>query len=516
MIRTPLLLACAAALSGCATRGTLTFDCSFDGQPYANVAETSPLIRDIGGDIADPSRNGAIFTADTIAASSVAPTDGQPIDLALQSLFAPDNGVALSVSAVRPRNILLLSGGGQWGAYGAGFLQWLDRSNDHPLPRFQIVTGISTGALQALYLGALSNDPVQRKSLLAALAAAYAPANESEIVNRNPMLLAITKGSVAGLAPLRTRVENALCPPGQLVTASPCPLIDALAISHTQSFVGFVDGFSGKFVIASINAIAKRIEDPAGAIGSPDARKARYEKVRACLAGVTIGSAAVPVFYQQVRIKGNIAGLPALANAGAPTVYDGGVRHSVFEADLARRAAVARKQAGLAAMRTLRLAAPPVVPDATLYVLRNGPTTVVENDKVSIKADALTAAKRGYAILVNQSEVGSIASLRLARPAGPIFLTTADGYDKAQVNVDPAPGVSTPGTADGLVRPEAPLTNGCTKTEGPMFIPEFMACLQAFGRAKASRPQPWSQLCALTERAGDPAPPPLCDSIGRQ
>jgi hypothetical protein len=46
-------------------------------------------------------------------------------------------------------DLLLLSGGGQHGAYGVGFLRgWRTRS-DGPMPRFDLVTGISTGALQA-------------------------------------------------------------------------------------------------------------------------------------------------------------------------------------------------------------------------------------------------------------------------------------------------------------------------------------------------------------------------------
>jgi hypothetical protein len=49
----------------------------------------------------------------------------------------------------RTLDLLLLSGGGQHGAYGIGFLRgWRTRAVD-PMPRFDLVTGISTGALQA-------------------------------------------------------------------------------------------------------------------------------------------------------------------------------------------------------------------------------------------------------------------------------------------------------------------------------------------------------------------------------
>jgi hypothetical protein len=49
----------------------------------------------------------------------------------------------------RTLDILLLSGGGQNGAYGAGFLRgWRSRA-DTQMPQFDLVTGVSTGALQA-------------------------------------------------------------------------------------------------------------------------------------------------------------------------------------------------------------------------------------------------------------------------------------------------------------------------------------------------------------------------------
>ena len=49
-------------------------------------------------------------------------------------------------------NILIVSGGGDWGAFGAGFLKgWMKVPADHPLakPEFDAVTGVSTGTLIA-------------------------------------------------------------------------------------------------------------------------------------------------------------------------------------------------------------------------------------------------------------------------------------------------------------------------------------------------------------------------------
>jgi hypothetical protein len=49
-------------------------------------------------------------------------------------------------------DILIISGGGDWGAFGAGFLKgWLKLPAEHPLakPEFDAVTGVSTGTLIA-------------------------------------------------------------------------------------------------------------------------------------------------------------------------------------------------------------------------------------------------------------------------------------------------------------------------------------------------------------------------------
>lgn len=49
----------------------------------------------------------------------------------------------------RTVDILMLSGGGQHGAYGAGFLRGWQSRAEARMPEFDLVTGISTGALQA-------------------------------------------------------------------------------------------------------------------------------------------------------------------------------------------------------------------------------------------------------------------------------------------------------------------------------------------------------------------------------
>ncbi len=49
-------------------------------------------------------------------------------------------------------NVLLLSGGGQNGAYGVGFVRGWRARTDTPLPQFDLITAISTGALQSPFV----------------------------------------------------------------------------------------------------------------------------------------------------------------------------------------------------------------------------------------------------------------------------------------------------------------------------------------------------------------------------
>jgi hypothetical protein len=77
----------------------------------------------------------------------------------------------------RTLDVLLLSGGGQNGAYGIGFLRgWRERGDASALPRFDLVGGISTGALQSPY--ALIGTPRaldQARTLYLGSATEFAP-----------------------------------------------------------------------------------------------------------------------------------------------------------------------------------------------------------------------------------------------------------------------------------------------------------------------------------------------------
>lgn len=60
-------------------------------------------------------------------------------------------------------DILLLSGGGQHGAFGVGYLRGWAARESGPMPAFDLVSGISTGALQAPF--ALLGTPAALDSI---------------------------------------------------------------------------------------------------------------------------------------------------------------------------------------------------------------------------------------------------------------------------------------------------------------------------------------------------------------
>ncbi len=437
MARALATLAIFLTLCGCATAGPLTFACdnfepgSGSQQPFARVPPPSKLESEIHSGAAQ--------------AAALDP---------LSDYFDRYFSRRAAVQSIRPEGWLLLSGGGQWGAFGAAFLDELHKKGE--LPRPIGITGISTGALQALMLGGAEGAERSGRTrgvteAYDVMLSAYAPSKESIIVDRHPFLLAIITGSVAGLKPLRALMNNVVCADSDLSAGTPC-LVDDLKALDMPVLIGFVNAHSGQFEYVDAVAVAKRAPS----------RKAARE----CLVGAALASSAMPVFLQQVRISSN-------------TYYDGGVRESIFQA----RIAAAAERARLRRQSLDKVVTPPAA--MPIYVVRNGPTREAalgnEDSDPNKKADALTAAMRAEPIIVNQIEVGSIAALRLEDPEGEIRLVTADGWD--------APAA-------------CPI-----KPHGVMFDPTFMRCLQRLGRSRADedRSKQWILLSPIA-RAAAPLP----------
>ncbi len=462
------LAALGLSLSACATRGRLSVDCE-QFPRFVRDLPYSPLEEQIRNSWPPQPQ---IFEGSGLALGGA---EAREYDRAIDKALGVERRAVeertpftaprwTSANPVAQPSVLLLSGGGQWGAFGAGLLTTLAQDRSSEMPNPVAITGVSTGALQMLFVGAGLDDPLVRE----ALRRAYAPAKESDVVDRQWKGLAVITGAMSGLKPLRRRIEDALCDDAALrearkAGAAPaCPLLDRLAATDTLMFSGFVEASSGRFQYADINAIA-RADDLSAA------------ERRTCIAGAALASVAMPVFFQQVSV-------------GGKTYYDGGVRQSVFATHIYRR---------MTNRMIERHLTQGVMP---LLVLRNGPTDVDADPNADKNRNALDAALRAEAIVVNQVEVSSVAALRLQDPSGFLGFASADGWR------DYRPGPDMPDAATCAALKAA--------NKEAQFAPAFMRCLMAYGDRRAREARVWLPLISV----GPPAiplpklPPPANDN----
>jgi len=328
--------------------------------------------------------------------------------------------------------VLMLSGGGSWGAFGAGYLEALDRRD------WAVVTGVSTGALQGLFVAAGDYSKLVDN---------YSPSGEDDIAKHNGVWGLLFKGAEFDLAPLRERLMDYLLPPD----GAESPLLRMLRPGAPELSVAMVEASSGDLKVVHVTQMVR------AALGRPDQRTpAELRRVAECVAGVALASSAIPVRLTPVQIDGR-------------TYMDGGVRSSVFDAELGHRL-------------SLYAANRPSLPQPQIYIIRNGPTIVFrdEDDRakpgtaaVDARPDAMRVGLRGYSTIVNQSELMSIAGLRLKYPTGTIKVATADGYN-SPMNPD-----------------------HCERKPEVMFDPAFMKCLIRWGRYKARSGPGWIKLSEL-------------------
>ena len=370
-------------------------------------------------------------------------------------------GVKREKSLGRGQQILVLSGGGQWGAYGAGFL-----SQERTRADWDLVTGISTGALQALFVGASEYE---------GLAAAYDIGDESDLATKNRLFAFLETGSQYSTLALRGRVMETL------LDADRGNLLERIAHGDGPPVeIGIVHAGTGDFVIVRVTDMIRDLYPSEGASDFAARRNALAE----CVTGVALASSAVPLQLTPVQIDGE-------------TYLDGGVRASVFASSLSSRAqlgyalsvssAAGRDPQGYGVDgRGLATRVPAGVEPPQFYVIRNGPTVVPEDDRkgekpvlangekdprpflVDENPSAYRTALRGYATLVNQNELTSIATLLLEYPQAPLLFTSADGYDWQKSSACPE------------------------RPKDAYFAPEFMRCLLAWGRERAIGEAPGS------------------------
>jgi hypothetical protein len=265
--------------------------------------------------------------------------------------------------------VLALSGGGQWGAFGAGFLKgWTGHGRPE---KFQVVTGTSTGSLQATFafLGRAFDERLGR---------AYLDIRGDSDVMKKRFLLtaALFSDALATTGPLRKRLE-------ETIDEDLLSKVAAEGASGRRLFVGAADLGTGAFRAFDLTEIASR---------GPAARKDYVDALMA--------STAIPVAFPPVEIGGR-------------TYVDGGVRRNIFlelvmgELALRRRGEIER---GLAP------------PEATVYCLVNGTLNVGSRE---VKRRTIDIGRRSVDILLDESTDGNLLRVfLLAQRAGLRFLVT--------------------------------------------------------------------------------------------
>ena len=141
-----------------------------------------------------------------------------------------------------PRNVLVLSGGGANGAYTAGVLNGWTASGTRP--QFDVVTGISTGALIApfAFLGS-DYDATLRHS--------YTSAKESDIFKRRWLPELLWADSLADSTPLKCKIASEITP----------DVVAQVAEAHRAGrrlYVGTTDLDTKRLVVWDMGAIACR------------------------------------------------------------------------------------------------------------------------------------------------------------------------------------------------------------------------------------------------------------------
>ncbi len=181
-----------------------------------------------------------------------------------------------SVLNRQPQNYLALSGGGVLGTFTVGVLcGWTDSGRR---PQFDVVTGISTGALISTFafLGP-QYDPIIRDY--------YSNFGPKDVYRMRCALSILWSDSAADSMPLRQKIEKAIT----------CEILAEVAAAHAEGrrlYIGTTNLDTRRLVIWDMGAIA--------ASGRADARKLYCD--------VVLASASVPGFFPPVKIDVEING----------------------------------------------------------------------------------------------------------------------------------------------------------------------------------------------------------------
>lgn len=225
------------------------------------------------------------------SASTVAP-------LRTQTGQALSDSIRASVrsAGLKPMNVLVLSGGGQYGAFGAGVLNGLAARPDQPDLSFDIVTGISTGSLQATFafLGPEFYGLIEE---------AYTGVTQKDIIRKRNLLSLPCAASLMDASPLRARIER-------YITMEVLNRVADAYESGRQLYVGTVNLDTGEFVTWNLGQIASK----------------RTAEALRLYHDILMAATAIPVVFPPVFVSQETA-----SGVVSRTLHaDGGIREIVF------------------------------------------------------------------------------------------------------------------------------------------------------------------------------------------
>ena len=190
------------------------------------------------------------------------------------------------------KNVLCLSGGGAYGAFTAGVLVGWSASGRRP--EFDVVTGISTGAIIAplAFLGPKYDDRIR----------SFYTDISNEAIFRRRTVRGIFSEALADNTPLADRLDAELTP----------QIISELAEAHRAGrrlYIGTTELEGKRFVVWDIGAIAMQCG----------------ESGRTLIRQILLGSSAIPGFFPSSQIAVTVDGKPFKERHG-----DGGASEAIF------------------------------------------------------------------------------------------------------------------------------------------------------------------------------------------
>ena len=258
------------------------------GYYYLTMPEREPPAPPVGMKVTDPWGMLDFYALDDLSANDLEAGLAKSIKEEAPGEFDPDK------DGDRDYTFLALSGGGSNGAFGAGVLCGWTKLGTRPT--FKVVTGVSTGALQATpaFLGS-KYDYI--------LEAVYTEGETKDIYTQRSPIRGLFSDSLFDRSPLSNVIRTN-------ITAE---ILDAVAAEHRKGrrlYVGTTNMDTGEFCVWDLGAIANS--------DRPD-RVNQYCKVLEA-------SSAMPIFFEPVYF--NIEGEDGKPYSEMHT--DGAVYSQVF------------------------------------------------------------------------------------------------------------------------------------------------------------------------------------------